>query len=194
MFPLSFSRSIAAGAMLSATTLTAQAPVVPLTPDTVPLPRPAAAPATQKSVGGAVMISVASTFGPAVLALETHNTGAVFASSLGVLIGPSTGYWYAGSPKWKGGLITRGVAAGIGAGGVLLASRCPMLGPDSGGAGCGLGAALAIGGAAVIVISDIIDIAKLPQAVRAERVPAFTVAPVIGAGARSAGLSMQLRF
>jgi hypothetical protein len=163
-----------------------------IVPDTVPAPGVRAAqPAAPKSVGTALTISLVTTYIPLGVALATNSSGAALVSSIGVLIGPSTGYWYAGSDKWKGGLVFRLIMTGVGTGGALLASQCVL---EETNGGCTAGEVIMVLAATGIVVDGVVDIAKLPNAVRAENAARLSVSPTVGLDGRSAGLNARWRF
>jgi hypothetical protein len=163
-----------------------------IVPDTVPVPGVRVArPAAPKSVGTALTISLVTTYAPLGAALATKNSGAAIASSIGVLIGPSTGYWYAGSGAWRQGMVFRLVMEGVGLGGALLASQC-VLSEDS--SGCTAGEIIMVLAATGIVVDGVVDIAKLPKAVRAENAARLAISPAVGFDGKSLGVNARWKF
>jgi hypothetical protein len=150
-----------------------------------------APPAVQKSAGAALSISLVTTYLPLGIALATKSNDMALASSIGVLIGPSTGYWYAGSGAWKKGMVFRLVMGGVGAGGALLASQCEL---EHATAGCTGGALVMLGSATAILIGGIADIAKLPKIVRTENAVRLSVSPTVALNGKSMGMNATLRF
>jgi hypothetical protein len=161
-------------------------------PDTVPAPGVRIAlPATQKSAGTALTISLVTTYLPLGVALATKNNDLALVSSIGVLIGPSTGYWYAGSGAWKNGMVFRLIMTGVGTGGALLASQCGL---QQATAGCTVGALVMLGSATAILIGGIADIAKLPKAVRTENAARLSISPTVALNGKSMGLNLRMKF
>ena len=122
-------------------------------------------PPSPKSAGAAIAISVGSTAGLVALAATSpRGPLPVVLAVAAVLGGPSTGYWYAGSPRWKKGMIVRGITAGVVGAGLGAAASCGLMGPER--PQCNVGGFIAIGGAVTMVVTDILDVVDLPGAVR----------------------------
>ena len=192
------SRSLAAAALIAPLASAAQAPaswmparaaIAPLAADTATVAKASQA----KSPSTAFWISFGTTTGLLAAALATKkgsdNAVPAVLATTAFVFGPAAGYWYGDSPKWKPGLTLRLIATGTAAAGAFI-------GLNGSGSGADVGALLAYASAGVIVVSAIVDIAKVDPAVaQANRTRVdLTLAPMIDARGKSAGLAVHLSF
>jgi hypothetical protein len=115
-----------------------------------------------------------------------------YLAALTLPIGPSLGYFYAGSPGR--GLLGTGIRVGIIVGLVALGTSLHDAGHDS----STTTSTLFFGGIIAVASSYVIDIAGIRKAVRRHNLKAqglqMAVAPVISPKTRSYGLQVQLSF
>lgn len=136
------------------------------------LPSPRAVPG-EKSETSAFWLSFGTTTVPLIVAIASASDGdgmdsaAGLTAAAGLYLGPATGYWYGGASGrgWKGVALRTGV--GLGATLMIVAicsGGCPLWGDDSGATGAA--GAVGLAAAAVILISDAVDIANVTKHVR----------------------------
>lgn len=150
----------------------------------------------ERSEGDALAFSLGATLIP--IGIAAMNPKGVLPGVLlfsGLWAGPSTGYWYAGSSKWKKGFITRSIAFGVGGAGVAALTRnCGLFGNEKG--ECGMGFLLGLAASAVVVVSDIADLGDVKGAVREMRgqAPRVALMPAIPLDGRSVGFAVRVAF
>jgi hypothetical protein len=147
-----------------------------------------------KSEGAALALALAGTllpWGLAALAASNDQDGSL--AWLGLLaypLGPSLGYFYAGSSEQAlGGIGIRALGVGAFLAGIAIAwDEGDQILP----------AALVIGGGVVYVASTIYDLAGVTKAVRKNNARAgrasLNVVPVLSPKSKTVGLSVQLAF
>jgi len=150
------------------------------------------------SEGTALALSAGTTLGLVGLgAIDLHGSANAQSSLLvftGLYLGPAVGYWYAGSSRWKSGLVIRSVGLGIGAAGFALWSSSDLLGSNS--VKGDSGALLMFAGAIVIAADAIHDCAKVASVVREENEARsrVQVLPMIAPDGRHVGLGARITF
>ena len=150
------------------------------------------------------VLAVTLSIGVPTLGLVTiaasDNGGAKLLGASAVLIGPSTGRWYAGEDSISGILVrgAGGVAAIVGVAMVVSASEADCVADDT---SCSaqhsqkaIGTALAVGGAGVWIGSTIVDVVLAERAAVHANEHRVTLTPgVIGAN-RTPGIVISGRF
>jgi hypothetical protein len=150
----------------------------------------------RKSENTALAISLGATGG--LLALSQVDTRGAMTGTLvftALLAGPSTGYWYAGSPRWRKGMIVRGITTGVGGLGLMALGQCHLLG--QGADTCDVGAYIVVAGMTVFLMTDVVDLFNVREAVREVNEkpgPRVALLPIIRAGGRSAGVAVRVGF
>ena len=137
----------------------------------------------EKSVAAAVLMSVSATVLPAaagLVLLEGSETDALAGSLIvaALLVGPSAGHFYVGSP---GGLAVR---LGLGAATIVVASQTDDL--------SGFVGVMAVG-TALVLIDGIYDIARLPRVVRRHSGTPVSAASIVVRPARE-GVRVGVRL
>jgi hypothetical protein len=133
---------------------------------------------------------------PIALVPITQNDG-VLALAIGTtVLAPMLGYTYGGIPgRGLKPLALRGLTLGatIATVGILCSgNRCPILGSDEG--NIGAAAAVALAGAGTIVVMTIVDIGRVPSAVRANNRARVAVSPAWIPSTRTVGLALKIGF
>jgi len=145
----------------------------------------------KKSPAVAVVISLASTVVPTWIGVSevlngSDPTAGAMLIGAGTLLGPATGYWYGDVPGWKGGLILR---TAVGAGIALATAAVDYTACSY---ACGL---IVIIGGAIVVVSDIRDIARVGSFVRqANALPPVAIVPTFDPRHRASGIAVRVRF
>ncbi|HWO24134.1 MAG TPA: hypothetical protein VNO30_35570 [Kofleriaceae bacterium] len=159
--------------------------------------------AQPRSEGLALELGIGGTVGSWALTLgtfyfyEQNNLGDVGAvafglGTLGILIAPSFGPWYAGKPFTRGlGVRLAGAATGVAAFAVVVQEQIFVSGPHPD--RTALAPTLAITGAVLLLAGTLDDLITTPRRVRRwNRAHGFAVAPT--AGSHAAGLALGGRF
>ncbi len=130
----------------------------------------------------------------------SDNAGAKFLGASALLIGPSTGRWYAGEDSISGILVrgAGGVAAIVGVAMVVSASEADCVADDT---SCSaqdsqkaIGTALAVGGAGVWIGSTIVDVVLAERAAASANDHRVTIAPGLIGANRAPGLVLAGHF
>lgn len=200
--------AIATGSIFFALTgsLAAQPGTTPYAPPPQPAPVPVPV-GEELSEGTALALSLGGTLVPWALAVAAPYVGEnslaaantiSLVSTIGIVIGPSLGHWYAGKYLTPGmGLRLGGGALAI-VGGILFFASTFSFGhddsDDDSGGGAAAGALIMIGGAGMLVGGTIHDVVTAPRRVRRhnEARAGYAIAPLVTDGA--AGLVLGGRF
>lgn len=147
-------------------------------PGQTPLVEPAPAPRGPKSGSTAMLTSIATTLGGFALMVSTDDhEGLQWLGAGMVLVGPSTGRWYAGEASF-GGIAVRGLASVTMLYGVLigvLSEDCDSAGNCS--SDDDVSGALIMGGGVLFVGSAVYDVVMADRAARDYNRRNVTLAP-----------------
>jgi hypothetical protein len=173
--------------------------VVPAYAQTGSEPAPSAPTAPEDDHVSPTMAALLSLGGTAAsfatIGIGHHNDAAITVGAIGAVVMPSAGRWYAHSTSY-GGLITRGIGAGMLAGGLemmnntcLASGQCnPHLAPSL---------ALVAVGSAAYLSGALLDIVHAPfdaRAYNARRLKDVALVPMIQPERHSYGLGFSARF
>jgi len=155
-----------------------------------------------KSRGLAVLLSIGTTFGGFLTLASAEREGTALVGTALMIVGPSTGRWYAGEASLSGiGLRSLATVSMIYGFAALIGSECGYdeYEDDYYASSCeddqSLASALVIGGGALFIGSALVDVVLADRAARDYNARHLTVRPMIQTPAGGAtGLALAGRF